>query len=256
MKRVRKSQSPQSLVEYISKKPNATWGDMRKDCRKATKECLKKALEDQGMLCAYCEQKLQLPTKDSSSSQVEHFHPKSDKTTDHNWGLDWQNMLAACNVGHELSKEEKEQYPKQVYLHCDASKRDYAGCLLNPLLIPAFPNLFLVAESTGYIKANKKTCSEVAIPGNTYETTFELVTHTIEILNLNCSLLAEARREYLKEASEHMEQVREMKYDSEQVIAVLGNYYFDNGFPEYFTSLRSLWGEKFDDYLKSIDYQG
>jgi 5-methylcytosine-specific restriction endonuclease McrA len=90
MKRVCKGPIPQALNSYKSIAPNATWDEMRGDNyrggHQAYHECRDQVISDQEGLCAYCERKIS--TNAPIQCRVEHFHPKSDKTGNHNWALD------------------------------------------------------------------------------------------------------------------------------------------------------------------------
>lgn len=107
MKKVKKGLGPNSLHAYVELSPDGSWTNCRKNVSR--KKDIQDALKyDQGGICAYCE--IDLKELDVSSSnnvvpdfRVEHFHPKSDNSTAHNWNLDWNNLLACCNGGSPLS---------------------------------------------------------------------------------------------------------------------------------------------------------
>ena len=221
MKRVCKSfPGPQTLRDYISTHPDADWEQMRDDNAwggyQAAHDCRDQAIRDQGGLCAYCEQ--QIAADGLLRCQVEHFHPKSDKTGTRNWNLDWENMLAVCDGGSRSSWEERENCPLPENLSCDAHKNHMVqtgklpaaceGRLLNPIDVPYFPNLFAFDKGTGCFKPDDASCAAVKIPGNVYETTAELVNRTITALNLNCKRLADKRVLLVRNIDQNIETLR------------------------------------------------
>jgi len=261
MKRVQKSPSPQALKGYISRNPSATWKQLRRE-RKTYHACRDQLIYDQGGICAYCETKvapIQNPSKGFRTCSVEHFHPKSDAL---NWHLDWNNMLAVCDGGKESVSEEKEINPRAKDLSCDANKnRMYtkgvltAGSeseLLNPLDIPAFPNIFSLDEAEGRLIPNEANCALISIPGHKYATTSELVRHTILMLNLNCNRLVGERKELIKDIERTKEELRTKGQPPTDLI----NRYFVAKWPKYFTTLRCALSTIAENHLKSINYQG
>jgi 5-methylcytosine-specific restriction endonuclease McrA len=82
---------PQELKEFRVARPNATWDDFRNEAQDAYKRLLEQVVSHQCGLCAYCEIDLS-----ETDRMIEHFHPKSDMSSGHNWGLDFENMLATC----------------------------------------------------------------------------------------------------------------------------------------------------------------
>ena len=161
MKRVAKSLPPQALLDYIGINPNSTWDQMSNDGLgnglQAVHECREQAILDQKGLCAYCEQKIS--SKNPQRRRIEHFHPKSDDSGRHNWSLDWTNMLAVCDGGSASTQEERIINPLPENLSCDSHKNHVlqvgglsTNCesyLINPLHIPAFPNIFKFNKATG-----------------------------------------------------------------------------------------------------------
>lgn len=157
MKRVVKGPEPPSLLDYRDAFHHSTWESMKDDAAHhgdlAYQDCRAQALADQHCLCAYCERTIEPDTP--HRYRVEHFHSKADRSGQHNWALDWQNMLVCCD-GAEQEGSWAEPLPEN--LSCDAAKNYHEQrghlaapveeALLNPLELPAFPNLFWFDKAT------------------------------------------------------------------------------------------------------------
>lgn len=158
VKTVCKGTEPSTLAHFRSSRPKATWDQMCNDTQfggqQVYKDIRSQVVRDQGGLCAFCEIEVRdnVPLK----CHVEHFHPKSDKTSSHNWALDWNNMLAVCNGGCNPSISAPGFYlePLDRNLSCDAHKdkmmqkgrlsSNCEGWILNPVHLIAFPRLFRI----------------------------------------------------------------------------------------------------------------
>lgn len=261
MKIIEKKAEPHNLEEYRKKHPAQIWenvpGQVRKDCRQ---QCM----TDQGNICCYCECNLLHPVI-KGFCRVEHFHQKSNTTpTGKNWHLDWQNMLAACNG--QTDKHKRTIYPHPNNLSCDAYKNylvqkgllpvQCTGFIINPLQIPAFPNLFEVDFGTGKLFPNDNACAQVTIPDNAYATTKELVQKTIDNLNLNCDRLCDERKAVLRSINNRIAQARMAGNRSATALPVIVHQYFSQKWPQYFTTIRCRLGKDAEDYLRSISFQG
>jgi len=270
MKRIRKGPPPQELLDYESANPGATWDYINSDKahggRQAAQRCRSQAILDQGGLCAYCEQRIEITPDNPNMRRIEHFHPQSDKTGSHNWGLDWQNMLAACDGGIASSQEERKAKPWLDNQSCDAYKNkivqrnklqeDCEGLVLNPLSSPVFPNLFSLDKGTGYLKPDARSCAAVDVTGNAFGTTEELVGNTIDMLYLNCERLAEMRRRIVINVDIVKANLRKNGLPSDKASCELARRYFSKKWPVFFTTRRCCLGAAAEDYLKSMDYQG
>lgn len=264
MKLVFKGSPPESLQDFIADNPDATWEQMCDIDNSAAHDCRNKAIADQGGCCAYCERRIS--SGDPLHRRLEHYHPKSDKSGTHNWNLDWNNMLAVCDGGSRRPQEDGKNLPLPANLSCDEHKNhmvnlkklpvDCEGWLLNPLDAPAFPNVFTLDRSTGFLKADENNCAVVEILENTYETTAELISRTIEILNLNCDRLAEKRRRLVWDINHNIKTLRDKGYSQSDVPGKLVLRYFREKWPAFFTTLRCCLGAAAEGYLKAIDYTG
>lgn len=163
MKRVLKGDEPVTLTTYRNAAPLSSWEQMKTDPhnggQQAYADCRRDGIQDQKGLCAYCE--IDIRDNNPLKCRVEHFHPKSDTITSHNWALDWQNMLTVCNGGNNphIANSGFHLKPTDENLSCDAHKdrmiqtkrlaKDCEGWILNPLQLEAFPSLLKSLEYQG-----------------------------------------------------------------------------------------------------------
>ena len=257
MKKINKSSPPNKLTDYAQQHPKDDWDvDFRNshqgDDYKAVKELI---FNDQGGLCAFCENEV----NDVHKQRVEHFHPKSDKTNpNHNWALDWMNVLGVCLGGSDV---DKTIHPLPANLSCDAYKDhlivkkqlsiDCKGYLLNPLKLPAFPCLFDLDKRTGELKA-KDDYEEFVIDNNHYSTIAELVEKTIEYLNLNCDRLNKQRLAVLNQYNQEIKKAR--INNDRQIHSKLTKHWFQRQWLPFFTTRRILLNEHAENYLQSISW--
>ena len=97
--------------------------------------------------------------------------------------------------------------PLRENLSCDAHKDQIIqsgkldeqcdGWIINPLELPAFPCLFFLEKSTDRLLPDEPVCAGLDMPGNQHPNTQHLVQHTIDMLNLNCNRLYEARKQII-----------------------------------------------------------
>ena len=257
MKTIIKNACPPCLARYVAKFPDATWETMRNDAanggNEAYAEVREHLVKDQKSLCAYCECGLREDAP--HATRVEHFHPKSDTSSGHNWHLDWQNLLATCTGG----EREGDAFPLPENMSCDASKKNiiHDGDILNPLRLPSFPAAFCYDMRTGELVPNTKFCSEhPALPGNTLSSTFELLQNTLRVLNLNCDRLCQARLKVSRYLEHQKKQFRERHIQASVALRSLAQRYFATQWPAYFTVLRHCLQPYAEEYLHSVHYQG
>ncbi len=131
----------------------------------AKSELRSSLLAEQGFICAYCQERLEL---NSSSVRIEHVKPQS---LNKNLELDYINLLACCSGGTD-----SDESPKK--LHCDASKENYNE---EGFINPANTSLdlkaeFLYSRATGFISSANSDLGKM-----------------IQVLNLNTPRLARKR---------------------------------------------------------------
>jgi uncharacterized protein (TIGR02646 family) len=255
LKKINKSLPPNHLTDYAQQNPQASWNDFyhinQSDDYKKLKELI---FKEQGGLCAFCENEI----LETHKQRVEHFHPKSDK--EDNWALEWTNVIGVCLGGSDV---DKAIHPLPANLSCDAYK-DYLittkklsekceGYLINPLHLPAFPCLFDFDKRTGELKP-KSDYAGIEFQHNQYDTIAELVTKTIEHLNLNCDRLNQQRLEVLKFYNQEIAKAR--KNNDTSIFAKLAERWFQKQWLPFFTTRRIVLGSYAENYLITINYQG
>ena len=265
MKKINKSLPPNPLTLFAANQPAANWDDFRNHSvpgqaagtdYKATKQLI---FDDQGELCAYCEEKTAHTQPDKQ--RLEHFHSKSDKTNPQkNWALDWDNIFGVCLGGNDV---DQSTHPLPANLSCDshkdrcltgAQKNNCEGLYINPLHLHDSPCLFDFNKRTGELTAHAANCQKVTFSANQHTSTEALVTKTIEILNLNCDRLKSNRLEVLKFYNQAVAQAR--KSNNQQIFEQLAQRWFSQRWLSFFTTRRILLGQHAETHLRTIGYNG
>lgn len=265
MKRISKSSPPNELTTFAGDNPAAKWKDFRNEKSGEDYKALRATiLKDQGGLCAYCEQAIAL--RPESSQRVEHVHSKSDASQlGVNWALDWNNVVAVCLGGSSAIDDDHTRHPLPDNLSCDSHKayleqqgripKANEGYLLNPLDMPAFPNVFSFDKATGKLKANTTACaSEDFVGENIHASLADLVDKTIDALNLNCQRLCDERLEVLKHYNQQITKAR--KANNRDFRKQLASRWFHKRWPRFFTTRRALLGKPAEDYLVQVGFNG
>lgn len=248
MKRITKTPEPDVLTKFTRSYPDANWQKVRDHNKGRDYQVIKKYLAvDQYYLCAYCEKKL--TDNQLHLQRVEHFHPKSDATTSHNWALDWNNMLLVCMGGSDNIETDHSKYPLPINLSCDAYKEHYinthklsANCeeyLLNPLTIPA-TKLFEFDKATGKL---------IASPVITDTEITQRIEKSIEILNLNCVRLREERLLVLNHYNKTIRQAR--NNGNRKIFTQLTERWLSKPYLSFFTTRRALLSKHAEKFLAS-----
>lgn len=265
MKRVKKSAEPPALEAYRKACPLSEWESMRNDALhggKAAYDAIVATLEDdQGGICAYCEIKI---SRDSNTTRVEHFVPKSLKDPSTNWALNWGNLLAVCNGGSQLRSVPGHYLePHKENLSCDDHKgkvlgvTNSHGVLLDPLSLPAMLPLMYLEHASGKWNIHNANVSSISWLGNTHPTVSSLVEHTIEkVLNLNCDRLVRARLIVLRTIEKEIKRARHAGLDPSVFMANLSMRYLGPKYREFFSVYRFRLGNYAEQYLQSIGFDG
>lgn len=264
MKCVCKKKEPVSLQNYRETHPNGTWNELHDD-KTAYKDCRTQLLTEQGGICAFCE--LDIRQNDPLKCRIEHFHPKSDKLTIHNWALDWNNMLGVCSGGSQKYLNAPDFLePLSENLSCDAYKdkmiqsgklkESCEGWIINPLELPAFPCLFTIEKSTGKLFPDKVQCALLKEWKNNQLSTVEaLVQNTIDMLNLNCDRLCQTRLRVIRDIECNKKKQRDEGFTSAQGFSNLTKHYFKQRWAGFFTTIRICLGSAAETYLQSLHTQ-
>ena len=260
MKKVRKSDegTAKELEAYGQANPSqATWEEFKNNAQEAYGKLQKQLFIDQRGLCAYCEVDLILTKQNHPRDfQVEHFHPKSDQETNHNWHLDWHNLLAVCLGGKSVNAENSVRLGVETlrYTHPDHScdvkgERNLDGQILNPLTdINASMQIFGYNSYTGEIFVNY-TC-----PANLQEK----ATRTIKELRLYANRLNRLRKEASDAITDEMEQLGKNGISEAEISKYIVHSHFSENLletlPKFFTSIRAFLGAAAEKRLREINF--
>lgn len=204
LKRINKTEEDQFLINFKAQNPNGTWDEFRNYEQGVFYKRLKQHIcNDQTYLCAYCE--IDLDRENQHEIKVEHFKSKSGSLPGgSNWHLEWSNLLAVCLGGTNTG----DDFELPANLSCDSYKsyyedknkiadKDWTGKILLPLTLPDAHKFFNFDKVTGKLLPNELYCNSISIDGKPTAETLSIVTKTIDVLNLNCSRLNNARRKLL-----------------------------------------------------------
>ena len=274
MKHCAKGAEPPSLRDFRTASPSADWNQLRGDRQGQTYSDIKRdQLRTQGGLCAYCEQRLATALDDASiaastnDQQVEHYHPKSDRSAHAiNWALMWDNLWVACLGGATSAaggvNPPPHQYlePVRENLSCGSFKKDTVpeGIIMAPHDVPLYPHLFAF-DDEGKIRP-APGCDAHTVPGNSCATTADLVKSTIEQLNLNCTRLCNVRSVVWKRLRDEIQSGIQARANPRDFRLRMARKYLTRRdgecWREYFTLFRESIGPMADEHLRSTNYAG
>lgn len=255
MKKIQKCAEPDKLKQYRQLNPTNTWEQCRrnKNCRVQIQDQLKL---DQGGLCAYCEIDLKpADGNDAADLRIEHFHPKTDASTQHNWHLDWQNLLACCHGGSRSDVVDSTSRYTSPDHSCDVPKgqNDWDNIILNPLHLPAFPCPFKFNRTDGSISVNVTHCQQAGVDEGKAQA-------TIDNLRLDAKRLRDLRKPVLDELNEQLRKMVLTGYTVEEARIRLTKAVLkkDNHghWPVFFSAIRSYLGAAAEQQLNTINYNG
>jgi uncharacterized protein (TIGR02646 family) len=256
MKKIAKGAEPEKLMQYRQLKPVNTWEQCRRnqDRRIQIQDQLKL---DQGGLCAYCEIDLKPANgNDAADLRVEHFHPKKiDALTQHNWHLDWQNLLACCHGGSRSDVVDSAGRYTSPDHSCDVPKadNDWDNIILNPLYLPAFPCLFKFNRADGSISVNIAHCQQAGVAEGKAQA-------TIDNLRLDAKRLRDLRKPVLDELNEQLRKMVLTGYSVEEARIRLTRAVLKKDghghWPAFFSAIRSYLGSAAEQQLNAINYNG
>lgn len=260
MKKILKGDEPDLLARYKHNNPNNTWDQFRNS--NARKNAVKFDVRNhQGGLCAYCEIDLKLTEPaniERDDFRIEHFHPKNpeiDNTTDHNWHLDWNNLIGCCHGGSERNVTDAANRFTSPESSCDVPKgnNNWDDEILNPLYLPAFPALFSFGRSDGSIYVNAINCQTANMDSIKAQ-------QSINLLRLDSGRLNRFRKKVLDNVNVQLRNRVADGMSLEDARAELAHRLLrknDEGcWPAFFTAIRSYLGDAAEQQLVSIQYKG
>jgi uncharacterized protein (TIGR02646 family) len=267
MKQVFKSAEPPCLQAYRSSKPSDGWDQMKNNSQyfgQAVYDCIAELVSaDQGGLCAYCE--IEISRSPLNTFRVDHFVAKSLSSSRHNWGLDWENMLACCKGGENQYTRGRNHFekPRSKNLSCDAHVNrlaqkdgtgmpldDRRGLVINPLSLPTSPLLIRFDTDQGALEPHPQRCAEISLEGNKHASTYELVENTIRVFNLNCPRLCRARKDWFDELEDKLEATRQAGRSAAEISSELCEVLLSPPYPSFFTVSRLWLGPIAEEFLQ------
>ncbi|MBL4832428.1 MAG: TIGR02646 family protein [Pseudomonas sp.] len=254
MKKVVKSNEPKGLKVWRIRNPHSHWNAFKID-KPAYTEVQGLIKSDQAGLCAYCEIDLKPATSGTQADfRVEHFHPKSDNSTSHNWHLDWPNLLACCHGGSQKNVVDAAIRYSSPDHSCDVPKgnRNLDNVILNPLLLPD-DLLFKFNRSDGSMEVNQSNCQAAGVNADKAQATIvELKLDTLRLRRLRKvkldSLNAQLRMETDTGLSLGQARIKLAKAHLKKSS--------DNHWPSFFSAIRSYLGNAAEQQLQIINYIG
>ena len=260
MKNIVKGQEPEYLRDFRQRNPNGTWDKQGQpqftNNKSRYRSVLAQLKADQGNLCAYCEiSLLEADNAAAADRRIEHFHPKSDTTTGHNWALDWNNLLACCHGGSSKQVAESHRYTSPDN-SCDVPKADknLDDVIFNPLQLPAQPLLFAFDVDDGRILVDIGACNEAGMDR-------EKAQHTIDELRLDANRLRKFRAELLDDLKDRLLLIQaEYGLDDREAKTLLAEDLLlkdDKGhWPAFFSTIRFYLLPESDEVLRVRNYTG
>lgn len=255
MKNIVKGAEPLALVQYAAAHPHNSWEQFRKNKprRNAVQQQL---LVDQGGLCAYCEINLKPAIGNAKADlRVEHFHPKSDQTTGHNWHLDWQNLLAVCHGGSRPDIVDAAQRHTSPNHSCDVPKEDndWDAIILNPLQLSASPCLFRFDRSSGAMQVDPNNCLAATVDVAKAQA-------TIDNLQLDSARLRNLRKPILDQLNQQLHNMVQAGLPLDEARQRLARATLTKSanqrWPAFFSAIRNYLGEAAEQQLQAVGYRG
>lgn len=277
MKKVSKSRpEPEILSNFREENPKASWkrkketkreGSFKGDAGKGQREVYTQILANQRGLCAYCEINLTPDGVGKNDFRVEHFHPEG-VVDDHNYSLDWDNLLGVCHGGSEKDVADKQQRYTHIpdNRRCDVPKgsKNWVGEILNPLIdIPVSPPLFrFVPLGDGSMDddAGKIEVDDINYPPDLYPDLYEKAQKSISRLRLNAPQLRELRLAIMTQLREQLFILQQSGDSEDQAYEELAEQELtlsnDGHWNPFFTCIRWILADKAEDYLQKNNYNG
>ncbi|BCH58370.1 hypothetical protein RvVAR0630_09940 [Agrobacterium vitis] len=258
MKRINKGQEPRSLEQYRAANPTSNWKLCVAD-QDRRDEIQNHLRQDQGGICCYCEIDLIPANVGKADFRVEHFHPKSDTSTEFNWHLDWQNLFCCCHGGSEKYVNSAEARFTSPDTSCDVPKEDndWDSLIFKPSDLPAFPGIFKFHRVDGSdqisIEVDDKGCTAAGVD-------LTIAKQTIDMLKLDAPRLKRLRKVELDYLNEIVERSLEAGKEIEEILRELTLSQLvkdeDGNWPSFFSAKRSYLGHAAEQHLRTTGYNG
>jgi len=208
-------------------------------------------INDQQGLCAYCETQIKYAKYDGEVDdfRVEHFYPKSGtENSEHNFHLDWQNMLGVCHGGSQPNvPDARERFSdRNIDRSCDVLKgnKNLTKEILNPLTLPV-NRIWCYKEYDGSIWVDYRSCPTELI---------EMAENTIDELNLNAPRLCRMRKNVLEKLGDQLtEMVAGGGHIEDSLVELAESFLIPdkhNRCLPYFSAVRWYLGEAAENLLK------
>jgi len=255
MKNIVKGAEPNALKQYVTAHPNNSWKQFtgKEPRRSAVQQQL---VSDQGGICAYCEIDLKPAAGNTQADlRVEHFHPKSDKATGHNWHLDWQNLLAVCHGGSQADVVDPALRHTSPNHSCDVPKgnNDWDTVILNPMQLAANPCLFRFDRSTGAIQVDPHNCQTATVD-------IAKAQATVDNLHLDSARLRNLRKPVLDQLNQQLLSMVQtgmpLEEARQRLARVLLTKNANQRWPAFLSAIRHYLGEAAEQQLQAIGYRG
>lgn len=245
MKHIPPAQPSADYLAWVTANPNAAWNELRDAKQGALYQRLRDDLENhQKGLCAFCEIDL-IP----SDREIEHWHPKADRTGTTNWAIEFSNFHAACVGGSSDRHPTVVRHTGDRYLEpikdnqsCGARKGELVpeGRLLRPAEIPPSVSIFMV-DSSGRIQVEACRCASAGVD-------VTLAHNTITDLGLGCPRLRRARSAHWTDITTHLNELVG-RHTPREIAARYLRPDSNGDLPKFFSMLRSLFGHVAEEVL-------
>lgn len=245
---------PALLAQYCLDNPAVVrWETFRNECRAGYEELIGALSDKQRNLCAFCEIEL-LPM----DRHVEHWRPKSLSTIANNLTFVVSNLTASCenrSKAHWFADlQERGGNPAPgPNESCGPfkGKDDPLGLVprpYEPSAMPVDPPVFKVLRD-GKLEVDENAANTAGLQG-------DKLYATLELLNLNCTRLKNARRAVIEALNHEFEELTNSGVSDTDALIRLAEQQLrldpNGALPRFLTTLRSYFGQLAEDRLATI----
>ncbi len=106
---IKKTSSPDFLLDFIDAKHNASYKNMRGEMRKDLRHYIayNEQCNSSRCFCVYCEREIVVNSDTANGSHIEHIKPQSRYP---NLDLDYNNMIVSCNSRESCGTKKGSNY--------------------------------------------------------------------------------------------------------------------------------------------------